>query len=363
MGQASKIEWTHHTMNPWRGCTKVSPGCFHCYAETLSHRNPSTLGIWGPNGSRVLASEAKWREPLTWDEWAREGVCWHCGGKSTRPTPGRCQVCNGTGKIGPHRARVFCASLADVFEDWDYPKGMVNAKGRVMAIDASGQRITDERFQKGQTFTPLLMDDVRGRLFTLIDATPNLDWLLLTKRPENICRMMPDDQWRANLWLMTSVENADQLGRIDKLKEVGEFASILGLSIEPLLGPMPTLGEYLDGIDLVIVGGESGPGARPMHPDWVRSIRDQCIGQGVKFFFKQWGEWVGGTSIVHDDGIYVDAANGQYLHVEGNFRSMEWHDWNASDPVSKASVKIGKKAAGRMLDGRVWDEMPEVQPA
>lgn len=131
MAENSKIEWTNHTFNPWRGCQKVSPGCQHCYAETLSKRNPAVLGEWGPNGKRVIASEAHWRLPLKWNKAA---------------------------KLAGERHRVFCASLADVFED------------------------------RPELVAP------RVRLFHLISETPNLDWLLLTKRPENIRRFWGDPE-------------------------------------------------------------------------------------------------------------------------------------------------------------------------
>src|SRR5262249_10541241 len=115
----TRIAWTHHTLNPWRGCTKVSPGCTHCYAAELAKRNPAVLGRWGPGGPRVIASEAQWRNPLKWDRKA---------------------------KAAGKRPRVFCASLADIFE----------ARPE--------------------------LESPRARLFDLIAATPNLDWLLLTKR-------------------------------------------------------------------------------------------------------------------------------------------------------------------------------------
>jgi protein gp37 len=127
MGANSKIQWTNHTFNPWRGCSKVSAGCQHCYAEAMSRRNPAVLGEWGPKGTRVVAAEAMWRQPLKWDRDAQAaGV----------------------------RARVFCASLADVFED------------------------------RADLETP------RHELLRLIDSTRSLDWLLLTKRPENVLRLI-----------------------------------------------------------------------------------------------------------------------------------------------------------------------------
>lgn len=258
MAENSKIEWCHHTFNPWRGCTKVSPGCANCYAETMSHRNPKTLGMWGPNGTRVVASEAMWREPLKWNRKAKEAG---------------------------ERHRVFCASLADVFE------------GRNTMPDGAWADV----------------EAARCRLFAFIDATQNLDWLLLTKRPENIARMMPgylcstcleNAHWtnsgvrglvfckdgqciRPNVWLGTSVENREHgLPRLDILR--GIPAAVRFLSIEPLLEDLGTID--LTGIHWVIVGGESGTDARPCDVEWIRSIVQQCKDAGVPCFVKQLGQ-------------------------------------------------------------------------
>lgn len=271
MAENSKIEWTDHTFNPWMGCTKVSPACANCYAERdFDHRYGKVK--WGPTGTRVLTSDANWKKPVQWNKDAESsGV----------------------------RPRVFCASLADVFEDWQGP--IVDSKG-----NATGSS----------------MDDVREHLFRLIDATPNLDWLLLTKRPGNIVRMWFDPDslngfpYRPNVWLGASVESAEYLHRIDSLKCCGSMAAVLFLSCEPVVGPMPTLGEHIDGIDWVITGGESGPSARPADPDWFRSIRDQCAAHEVPFHFKQWGEF--------------DANQ----------------------------IRVGKKNAGRLLDGETHDGLP-----
>jgi protein gp37 len=272
MSEKSAIEWTDHTFNPWWGCTKVSQGCKHCYAETLSNRFGKAE--WGPSGVRIKTSAANWKQPLKWNRQAKE---------------------NGT------RYRVFCASMADVFEDkLDQPE----------------------------------LNDWRRELFQLIINTPHLDWQLLTKRPENVNRMIEratgfgdSEMWfhaARNVWIGTSVENQETADeRIPHLLHIP--AAVRFLSVEPLLGavdlglagtvPSDISPQYrLVGsmIHWVIVGGESGRGARPMHPDWVRSIRDQCNEAGVPFFFKQWG-----------------GAN--------------------------------KKKTGRLLDGREWDEFPEVQ--
>lgn len=331
--QDSKIEWTTHTLNPWRGCTKVSAGCANCYAETLSHRNPGTLGVWGPKGTRVVAAESAWREPLKWEKLAQQAFV----------------NAKMAGEPAPERPRVFCASLADVFEDW---KGGMTGSGK----DAEpGQLAIDDARTRLMT-----MADVRRRLFELIDRTPNLDWLLLTKRPENVLTMLDEisngqgDAWNLrdhmkNVWLGTSVENqqtADE--RIPHLLKVP--AAVRFLSCEPLLGPVDLLSVAWPDTDMgpkhrvdvlrfgcwlrhpdvgigrvaqvgeqksangfvshsnmhddygkigwVIVGGESGHGARPMHIEWARSIVEQCKAAGVKCFVKQLGSNPEGDPVI-----------------------------------------------------------------
>lgn len=281
MAENSKIEWTDHTFNPWMGCTKVSPACANCYAERdFDHRYGKVK--WGPTGTRVLTSDANWQKPLQWNRTAESlGV----------------------------RYRVFCASLADVFEDWTGP--IHNSRGKLL-----NQNLEEASNADMHNDELLTMDSVRRSMFDLIDRTPNLDWLLLTKRPENIRRMWHGNR-RENVWLGASVESADYLHRIDSLKATW-LCSVLFLSCEPVVGPMPTLGEHIDGIDWVITGGESGPSARPADPDWFRSIRDQCAAHDVPFHFKQWGEF------------------------------------------DEHQVRVGKKNAGRMLDGETHDGLPVV---
>lgn len=338
MAENSHIEWTHHTFNPWRGCTKVSEGCKFCYAETLSARNHATLGVWGPKGSRPIAVESYWRQPLKWQKKAFEDVfaylnhleAYEEGLHEMKP-------------VRPIRPRVFCASLADVFEGRDtMPKDSWNA-----------------------------VEDARARLFALIEKTPNLDWLLLTKRPENVLTMVPagiGSQMRFpdNLWIGTSVEDQKTANeRIPHLLQVP--AKVRFLSCEPLLGPV-SLNIHLSGcggsvfldclrgieewgtddesdtsysenhIDWVIVGGESGKNARPMHPDWARSLRDQCQAAGVPFLFKQWGEWSPYPAHSHQDHGHV------------------FDDWTKM-------YRVGKSRAGRTLDGKIWDEYPERRKA
>lgn len=304
MAENSKIEWTDHTFNPWMGCTKVSDGCKNCYAETLMDKRYGKVE-WGPQGTRIRTSPANWRKPLAWNKQAaKEG----------------------------RRFRVFCASLADVFEiKPDQPE----------------------------------LDEWRVDLFGLIDKTPNLDWLLLTKRPENIAKVYHGwhitgifetanwEDWPRNIWIGTSVENQEQAeARIPHLLKVP--AAVRFLSMEPLLGPvdlMPWLNYVNETDDLglaadgfspdfnwVIVGGESGPNARPMHPEWARSLRDQCAAAGVPYFFKQWGQW---------------AWTGDYIT-----ESLTADPLRYAFPDKTVMVKVGKHAAGRLLDGRTWDEFP-----
>jgi protein gp37 len=281
MAENSKIEWTTHTFNPWLGCTKVSAGCANCYAESMSKINRRVLGVWGPNGTRVVASEAKWKEPLKWDKAARvEMDEWrHDSADSEKP----------------ERPRVFCASMADVFEDWGGP--MVDASGRTLFLDESGWHT------EGAPSPRITMQDVRNRLFSLIDQTLNLDYLLVTKRPENALEMIPPvcqhsqkHDPRPNVWYGASVENQEQAKRIEYLLKIP--AKIRFLSVEPLLGPV-NLSRYLPNtftgfprgpkINWIIVGGESGPNARPCRVEWIRDIVRQCKATGVPVFVKQLG--------------------------------------------------------------------------
>ena len=253
MAENSRIEWTTHTMNPWRGCSPVSPGCDHCYAEAMSLRNPAVLGVWGKEGTRVVAAEAQWRAPLRWNEEA---------------------------KAAGERRRVFCASLADVFEGED-------------TMPADSVR---------------LVLSARMRLMRLIGATPDLDWLLLTKRPENAVPILGDlaglggdpafDFLRGwiswsdappNVWLGTTAE--DQRRADDRIPHLLRIPAVVRfLSVEPMLGPVDLTAHLATGgIHWVIVGGESGHRARPFHLDWADEIVGACRMHGVACFVKQLG--------------------------------------------------------------------------
>lgn len=352
MAENSGISWTDHTFNPWMGCTKVSPACKHCYAERdFDHRFKKVQ--WGPNGTRVVTSDAYWKKPLHWNAQAKE-----------------------SGK----RPRVFCASLADVFEDWQ--DAMLGSDGRWVGCCGKCGKWESMRAHSTcckVTQSDLGMDEVRKRLFDLIDATPNLDWLLLTKRPKNILRMWPTHyvphpmpqsnrgplermktRFRANVCLGTSVENqkyADE--RIPELLKCRDLSPVLFLSCEPLLGPvnlhpwlckhgsakfpdekLSSICDASDQINWVIAGGESGPEARPSHPDWFRSLRDQCHAANVPFHFKQWGEWT------YEDHPAITLA-------------MDHQKVLPFVPDDLCPMyRFGTKLSGRVLDGREWNEFP-----
>lgn len=272
MGENSKIEWCDHTFNPWVGCTKVSPGCANCYAEADMDKR-RRFAKWGPNGTRVLTSPANWKKPLKWNRDAEQ--------------EGRRRV-------------VFCASLADVFEDWTGP--IVNSKGETVRICESdcGHIQTDPGICNGCGFgvaEPATMDDIRATLFiNLITQTPNLIWRIVTKRPENIRRFWPlrmsggTLRRSENVFLYTSVENQSQVDqRIPKLLDCTDLSPVLGISAEPLLERVEI--EWLAPglINHVIVGGESGPNARPFCSGWAYDFRLRCQNTGVPLFVKQFG--------------------------------------------------------------------------
>ncbi|MPZ14352.1 MAG: DUF5131 family protein [Chloroflexi bacterium] len=221
MGERTNIGWTDRTFNPWIGCTKVSPGCDDCYAEVLNNRFHHVDG-WGISAPRKRTSPANWRKPIAWNREAlAEGV----------------------------RLRVFCASMADVF-DAQVP------------------------------------EEWRADLWALIRATPALDWQLLTKRTNRIEKCLPSDWgdgW-PHVWLGASVETASHTWRLDHLVRIP--AIVRFVSVEPLLGPVD-LRSWLQSIDWVIVGGESGAHFRPMDIRWMESIAAQCDAAGVAVFVKQ----------------------------------------------------------------------------
>lgn len=229
MGKESGISWTHATYNPWWGCVKVSEACDRCYAETWSKK--LKLDVWGKDAPRRFFGEKHWNEPRVWNRAAeKEGI----------------------------RKRVFCASMADVFE-----------------------KHAD-------------LDPWREKLWKLIEETPSLDWLLLTKRTSLATDMVPSSWaggWPKNVWAGTTTENQhwyDQ--RVPVLMKIP--AAIHWLSMEPLLSAVDLHLDAMEGKkpDWFIVGGESGVGSRPMEAGWITSLRSQVETHGKAFFFKQKGE-------------------------------------------------------------------------
>ncbi|KVO65034.1 hypothetical protein WJ78_18130 [Burkholderia ubonensis] len=308
MSENTTIEWCDHTFNPWEGCQKVGPGCDHCYAETRNARFGGGTAInWGPGAPRRRTSPANWRKPL---QWNRDGTFYAIHGR---------------------RQRVFCASLADVFDN---------------AVDPAWRR----------------------DLFALIAHTPNLDWLLLTKRIGNVAEMLrwiDVDRLPDNVWLGATIVNQAEADRdIPKLLAVS--ARVRFLSMEPLLGPVDLCRAHiaqvkLPRVDWVIVGGESGRGARPMHPAWAADLRDQCARAGVPFLFKQHGEWAPGCGDF-GAGRFETAAIARDGRVAPGGHRVEDYPAGAASGDGWAMVhRAGKRAAGRLLDGRTHDEFPRSQ--
>lgn len=335
MSENTNIEWCDHTFNPWVGCTKVSPACDHCYAEGWAKRSGSVQ--WG--GERRRTAPANWAKPLKWQA-------------------------NAAGFMAQHgrRQRVFCASLADVFDNEVPPEWRLD-------------------------------------LFKLIAATPDLDWLLLTKRIGN-ARSMSQIAMGAigvihkpmppNVWIGATICNQAEADR-DIRKLLNVPAKVRFLSMEPLLGsvdltnvPGPESGHghhefspiitinalkradwQKPTLDWVIVGGESGPGARPMHPDWARSLRDQSQSAGVPFLFKQWGEWLPwhhfGCARIEDPPEQTQFKTMEF--VDGDWLDVGYPDcWASKDgdiDDMQCVGRVGKKKSGRLLDGAEHNEFPK----
>lgn len=234
MATKTEIQWTDKTFNPWWGCTRVDKGCMNCYAERLDSRYHKANPHWGPKSERMPMSDRYWKQPIEWNKEAEKlGITY----------------------------KVFCASMADVFED--HPA----------------------------------LPFYREKLWKLIKATPNLTWQILTKRPENIKKMLPLDwssgmvNYYPNVWLGTSVAENDNRYRIDQLTEIPAF--VYFISCEPIISEVD-LSPYLSKIDWVIVGGESGNATgkfryRPAEITWFDKIVAQCKTKGKPVFVKQLG--------------------------------------------------------------------------
>lgn len=325
MSENTKIEWTDSSWNGWEGCTAISPGCDFCYAKDHNSRFNGGAAInWGPGAPRRRTSVANWRKPRAWNAAADAFLIEH----------GR-------------RRRVFVSSLADVFDNEVDPQWRVD-------------------------------------LLQLISETPNIDWLILTKRIGNAAGMLDEavlaltngqQRWAdapfPNVWLGDTVVNQVEADRdIEKLLKTPALLHFL--SMEPLLGPVD-ISHWLvptndrPKVRWVIAGGESGPRARPHHPQWSLDLRDQCAAANVAFLFKQWGEWS-----PDDPGEHRSRDTAAILPT-GDFRlSSEGYvaPFDSADRLAGAAGvrldgrtlmhKLGKTRAGRVLAGNVHDSFPVV---
>jgi protein gp37 len=286
------ISWCDHTFNCWWGCTKVggSSACDNCYAETWAKRTGFT--IWGDDKPRRYFGDKHWNEPLAWDRAAAKE------GKS---------------------ALVFCMSMGD----W--------AEGR-----------PEQR--------PHL-----SCLWALQQRTQNLIWLMLTKRPQLIGKLAPTDEASPRRWFGVTAESQAWLDlRWSHLKQVE--SPVYWLSMEPLMERVTLPQDFLDlgRRAWVIVGGESGGQARPMHPDWARHLRNQCREAGVPFHFKQWGEWVP----VATPRMNAIVGSTLLIHPDGTTKAASWSDVAATQGDLWAVQRIGKTKAGNHIDGVQHLEFP-----
>lgn len=363
MAERSNIEWCDSTWNPWIGCTKISPACDHCYAERDFDLRRHVVQ-WGAGQARKRTGADNWKKPGRWNTAGAAGrfrECGNCGWRGeidTAEIDYHCPTCKAFEPLMHARRRVFCASLADWLDN--------------------------------EVPVEWLVD-----LLELIRSTPNLDWLLLSKRIGNWrkrieavireidgddpCELKSwllawiDDSTPPNVWLGATICNQDEADRdIPKLLDVP--AAVRFLSVEPMLGPVDLkLMQYEDskerdgdgriiantrrrGLRWVICGGESGPHARPMHPHWARDLRDQCAAAGVPFMFKQWGEWAPGENVAKRIGVVQSATwfDGKWLIGTEDLAIEDGHIDDEPD-----LFRIGKKAAGRLLDGRTHDAFPK----
>jgi protein gp37 len=309
MGEVTGVEWADHTFNPWWGCSRVSPACRFCYADRDASR--WYPGLWLRHGPRRMMSESTWQLPYRWNRAA-------AAVRETR--------------------RVFCASMADVFED--HPQVV----------------------------------EARARLWQVIGDTPWLVWMLLTKRPENVAGMVPwpAGGWPRNVWLGVSAETQRWLEvRVPALLTAGGGGAGAGppvrfVSCEPLLGHLdlrPWLTSPLrTGVDWVITGGESGrqAGVRMSHPDWFAGVRDQAQAAEVPLFHKQNGEWSAAAGLARPEDVWL-SPDGDRSPWAATDPLVRWSGgpWRlAGQPGTVLMRRVGKRAAGRQLAGRIWEQFP-----
>jgi protein gp37 len=323
------IEWTGATWNPVTGCTRKSPGCDHCYAVRMTYRqecigNPKYAGltVLNPKGERhfngvvrchddALTIPFHWRKPQ----------------------------------------RIFVNSMSDLFHE-GVPFQFIDKVSAVMALCPHHVfQVLTKRSDRMVEY--LQLQTINERCW----AWKSYGNLVAGDQPVNYAAPLP------NVWLGVSVENREETRRIEDLRQVP--AAVRFLSIEPLLEDVGQID--LDGIHWVIGGGESGPKARPMHPDWVRNIRDQCVAADVPFFFKQWGEWAPATreygivgSIMPDSGKTKSGTRASWIGFDGTLKYPSFH--GLKEPIM-AIARVGKKKAGRKLDGKIWDQFPLAETA
>lgn len=295
---STKIEWATETWNPVTGCTPVSEACQNCYAKRMANRLRGRFGYPEDEPFRVTLHPEKLDEPLKW--------------KKPR--------------------RVFVCSMGDLFHEKVHPYDIM-------------------------------------RIFNVMAQAKQHTFMVLTKRPENLLafyeRLRPGvtipgpyfsicgkgqgyagspPRLPDNIWIGVTAENQQRADeRIPILLQIP--AAVRFVSVEPMLGPVD-LSYFINSLDWVICGGETGPGARPMHPDWVRSIRDQCRDAGTPFFFKQWGDW---APIPTKDVPVIGCADGGRFHDGPN------------PSRGLAMYRVGNKAAGNLIDGQEWRQYPECE--
>lgn len=316
MGDKTGIEWADSTWNPITGCDKVSPGCDHCYAETFAERWRGTEGHYFEHGFDVQLRPDKLALPLRW----------------TKPR------------------KVFVNSMSDLFHE----KVSDEYIARVFSVMACAERHT---FQ--------LLTKRHGRMRSLLNSEAFRELVFKCQALELPGDVMGDYWPLPNVWLGVSAEDQRRADlRIPALLDTP--AAVRFISAEPLLGPIDLSrfveddGEKFDlpPLSWVIVGGESGPGARPMHPDWARSLRDQCVAAGVPFLFKQWGEWAPNQ---HPPlrACVCDWYDGREADICRNDPCRKLSKPPYVDDPRAQMQRVGKKRAGRELDGRTWDQYPE----
>ena len=335
---STKIEWATKSWNPVTGCSPISEGCAHCYAARMANRLRGRCGYPKDEPFQVTIHEDRLEDPMRWKK----------------------------------PQRIFVGSMTDLF--------------------LKEPNFDSVRDHYGRFIPPI---------FDVIDQCPHHTFMFLTKRPSHMAQVLCGewscdaygDSWHfregkpmANVWIGVTCENqarADE--RIPILLQIP--AAKRFVSLEPMLGEVdlreyvwerpirPSVGlmeerlVYRPSLDWVILGGETGPGARPMHPDWVRSVRDQCQAAGVPFFFKQWGEWVpfgqalsDGTRLNHTSAIDVKMGHHR-IELDGLSSVAPKYNaygriWSKPFPVGSYGLRVGKKAAGHLLDGREWRELP-----